>query len=170
MPRFQRKKITTDKNGIKHGYRSGLENSLIQKLEELDLKPNYEATRFEYIVPEQRHTYTPDFHLSPHIVIETKGLWKVEDRYKMLYMIEQHPEISFRMVFQNANQKIKKGSKTSYADWCDKNGILWAHKTIPKEWINDIFNDLAEFGEVEIQKEEDKPKRKGNKRIKKGEE
>lgn len=29
------------------------------------------------------------------------------------------------MVFQNPNIKINKGSMTSYADYCDKNGIQW---------------------------------------------
>ena len=46
-------------------------------------------------------------------------------------------------LFYNANQKIKKGSKTSYADWCDKKGIKWAHKHIPREWLDDIYDDLA---------------------------
>lgn len=161
MPRFQHKKITTDAAGIKHGYRSGLEKRTIADVEEHDLESNYEATRLEYIQPETRHTYTPDFHLSPHIIIETKGRWTVDDRLKMLYLKEQHPEIDFRMVFQNANQKIKKGSKTSYADYCDKHGIKWANKQIPEEWYLDIYQDIAENGEVKIQSEEDKPKRQG---------
>ena len=79
----------------------------------------------------------------------------------MLYLKEQHPELDFRMVFQNANQKIKKGSKTSYADYCDKHGIKWANKLIPDEWYEDIYNDIAKNGEVEIQEEKDKPKRIG---------
>lgn len=161
MVRFHRKKITTDANGIKHGYRSGLEKKILLDVEDQGLEPNYEATRFEYIQPETRHTYTPDFHLSPHIVIETKGRWTVDDRLKMLYLKDQHPEIDFRMVFQNANQKIKKGSKTSYADYCDKHGIKWANKVIPSEWYNDIFDDIAKNGEVVLQEEKDKPKREG---------
>lgn len=161
MVRFQRKKITADAAGIKHGYRSGLEKRTIADVEEHDLEPNYEATRLEYIQPETRHTYTPDFHLSPHIMIETKGRWTVDDRLKMLYLKEQHPEIDFRMVFQNANQKIKKGSKTSYADYCDKHDIKWANKRIPEEWYLDIYQDIAEHGEVKIQLEENKPKREG---------
>lgn len=161
MRKFHRTKITTDANGIKHGYRSGLERKIQSAIEEMDLEPNYEATRLEYIIPETRHTYTPDFHLSPHIMIETKGRWTVEDRLKMLYLKEQHPEISFRMVFQNAKQKIKKGSKTSYADYCDKHGLLWAEKLIPEEWYDEIYEDIAKYGEVKIQEEEDKPKRQG---------
>lgn len=144
MPRFKRKKITVDKNGIKHGYRSGLEQQFLDELEEYNIAPNYESRQFEYIVPESKHIYTPDFPVSPHIVIETKGRWVLEDRQKMLLVIEQYPDIDFRIVFYNANQKIKKGSKTSYAMWCDKHGIKWANKTIPREWLDDIYNDLAE--------------------------
>ena len=142
MVRFRRQKITKDEAGIKHGFRSGLEERFIQELEKVGLKPNYESREFKYIVPETEHKYTPDFPVSPHIVIETKGRWVLEDRQKMLLIKEQHPDIDFRMVFYNANQKIKKGSKTSYAMWCDKHNIKWANKIIPDEWIRDIFNDL----------------------------
>ena len=142
MVRFRRQKITKDEAGIKHGFRSGLEERFIQELEKVGLKPNYESREFKYIVPEAEHKYTPDFPVSPHIVIETKGRWVLEDRQKMLLIKEQHPDIDFRMVFYNANQKIKKGSKTSYAMWCDKHNIKWANKIIPDEWIRDIFNDL----------------------------
>ena len=143
MSRFHRKKITVDAARKKHGFRSGLEDRFIQELEEYGLDPNYEAKKFEYIIPESKHNYTPDFPLSPHIVIETKGRWVVEDRQKMLLIKEQYPEIDFRIVFYNANQKIKKGSKTTYAMWCDKHGIKWANKTIPPEWVEEIFDDLA---------------------------
>lgn len=144
MTRFKRKKITKDAAGKKHGFRSGLEEIMINTLTEYGIEPNYEAKSFEYIIPESKHKYTPDFMVSPHIVIETKGRWTVEDRQKMLLIIEQYPDIEFRMVFYNANQKIKKGSKTSYADWCDKKGIKWAHKTIPQEWVHEIFDDLGD--------------------------
>ena len=84
MPRFKRKKITIDEAGKKHGFRSGLEERFIQELTEYNIDPNYEAIKFEYIVPESKHVYTPDFPVSPHIVIETKGRWVLEDRQKML--------------------------------------------------------------------------------------
>ena len=143
MPRFKRKKITVDEAGKKHGFRSGLEERFIQELTEYNIDPNYEAIKFEYIVPESKHVYTPDFPVSPHIVIETKGRWVLEDRQKMLLVMEQYPDIDFRIVFYNANQKIKKGSKTSYAMWCDKHGIKWAHKFIPPEWLEEIHDDIA---------------------------
>lgn len=143
MPRFKRKKITKDAAGKKHGFRSGLEESFIKELEEYNIDPNYESREFTYTVPESKHKYTPDFPVSPHIVIETKGRWVLEDRQKMLLVIEQYPDIDFRIVFYNANQKIKKGSKTSYAMWCDKHGIKWAHKSIPAEWLEEIHDDIA---------------------------
>ena len=139
-----KKHLRSTAAGKKHGFRSGLEDRFIQELEEYGLEPNYEAKKFEYIIPESKHNYTPDFPLSPHIVIETKGRWVVEDRQKMLLIKEQYPDIDFRIVFYNANQKIKKGSKTTYAMWCDKHGFKWAHKTIPPEWIEEIFNDIAQ--------------------------
>lgn len=144
MTKFKRKKITVDAAGKKHGFRSGLENDFMIALEKYGLEPNYESKKFEYIIPESKHIYTPDFPLSPHIVIETKGRWVVEDRQKMLLIKEQYSDIDFRIVFYNANQKIKKGSKTTYAMWCDKHGFKWAHKTIPPEWIEEIFNDIAQ--------------------------
>lgn len=143
MPRFKRKKITVDKNGVKHGWRSGLENEILAQLEEVGMNPNYEAVSFSYIVPESKHKYTPDFPLCKKIIIETKGLWDLEDRKKMLLLQKQYPEVDFRMVFQNANKKIKKTSKTTYADYCDKHGLKWAHKTIPMEWIDEIFDEIA---------------------------
>lgn len=152
MVRFKRKKITVDEAGRKHGFRSGLEENFIKELEHAGLEPNYESKEFEYIVPESKHKYTPDFPVSPHIVIETKGRWVLEDRQKMLLVIEQYPDIDFRLVFYNANQKIKKGSKTTYGMWCDKHGIKWANKLIPDEWIRDIFNDIAECKEKEKDK------------------
>lgn len=144
MTRFKRKKITVDAAGRKHGFRSGLEEDMISQLTQAGLEPEYEAKKFEYIIPESRHTYTPDFAVSPHIVIETKGRWVLEDRQKMLLVMKQYPDIDFRIIFYKASQKIKKGSKTSYADWCNKHNIKWAEKTIPFEWVQDIFEDIAQ--------------------------
>ena len=54
----------------------------------------------------------------------------------MLYVINQHKDKDIRMVFMRPYNKLNKGSKTTYAQWCDKNNIKWADKFIPKEWIN----------------------------------
>ena len=99
MVRFQRKKITVDQAGRKHGFRSGLEKDFIKLLESYSIEPNYESRKLEYIVPESKNVYTPDFPVSPHIVIETKGRWVLEDRQKMLLIIKQYTDIDFRIVF-----------------------------------------------------------------------
>ena len=87
-------------------------------------KLKYEPTRLSYVIPASAHTYTPDFHLEgTNIWIETKGLFSAADRKKMLLVKEQHPDKTFIIVFQNPLLKLTKTSKTTYADWCRKNGF-----------------------------------------------
>ena len=118
-----------------NGYRSGFENKVASALSEQKVKFEYEVTQIEYVKPETHHKYTVDFTLPNGILVETKGRWVLEDRKKHLLIKEQHPELDIRIVFQNPRGKIRKGSKTTYADYCDKHGILWAEKEIPKEWL-----------------------------------
>ena len=122
---------------IKHGYRSGFEHKVADQLSENKTKFEYETTVIDYIKPQTNHTYTIDFTLPNGILIETKGRWVLEDRKKHLLIKKQHPELDIRFVFQSAKTKIRKGSKTTYADYCDKHGILWAEKEIPKSWLNE---------------------------------
>lgn len=141
--RFKKKKITKDAAGYKHGYRSGLEERIQNQFTDAGIEHKYESLTLPYTVPASKHTYTPDFPVGKHIIIETKGLFDLEDRKKMLLLKEQYPELDFRFVFQNANLKTDKRYKTTYADWCDKHGFLWAHKTIPKDWLIDILEDIG---------------------------
>jgi len=122
-------------NAIKHGYRSGFEHKVSDQLTEAKVPYGYEDTVIPYIKPETKHTYTIDFTLPNGILVETKGRWVLEDRKKHLLIKQQHPELDIRMVFQSARTKIRKGSKTSYGDFCDKHGILWAEKNIPDSWL-----------------------------------
>ena len=124
-------------NAIKHGYRSGFEHKVSDQLKENKVKFGYENTVIDYIKPETKHTYTIDFTLPNGILVETKGRWVLEDRKKHLLIKKQKPELDIRMVFQSANTKIRKGSKTTYADWCNRHGFLWAQGTIPMEWMNE---------------------------------
>lgn len=124
-------------NGIKHGYRSGLEEKVSKQLDELSVEYEYEKLKIVYEVHEKR-TYTPDFKiLSNGIIVETKGRFLGADRKKHLLVKKQHPEIDIRFVFSNSKAKLSKGSPTSYADWCNKNGFKWADKLIPEEWLNE---------------------------------
>ena len=132
-----RKKSKARANAIKHGYRSGFEHKVSEKLTEEKIKFGYEVTQINYIKPETHHKYTVDFTLPNGILVETKGRWVLEDRKKHLLIKKQHPKLDIRIVFQNPNGKIRKGSKTTYADFCEKHEIPWADKQIPKDWINE---------------------------------
>lgn len=117
------------------GFRSGLEERVAKQLEEAGIKVDYETTKIKYVQPETKHTYTADFILPNGIIIETKGRFVVADRKKHLLIKQQHPDLDIRFVFQRSQNTISKGSKTTYADWCNKNGFLYADKEIPKEWL-----------------------------------
>ena len=117
-------------------YRSGLEKEVTAFLRERQKKVRYEELVIEWEDLRYR-TYTPDFMLDNGIIIETKGMFDSEDRRKHLEVKKQHPTLDIRFVFSNANAKLYKGSKTTYADWCDKNGFLWAHRVIPEDWLKE---------------------------------
>ena len=130
-----RSKSKVRKNAIKHGYRSGFEHKVADQLNEQKIKFEYETTVIDYIKPQTEHTYTIDFTLPNGILVETKGRWVAEDRKKHLLIKKQNPELDIRIVFMSGKTKIRKGSKTTYGDWCDKNGIQWAEKNIPESWL-----------------------------------
>lgn len=115
-------------------YRSGLEKEVTAFLSKCQEKVRYEELVIEWEDRRYR-TYTPDFMLDNGIIVETKGLFDSEDRRKHLEVRRQHPSLDIRFVFSNAKAKLYKGSKTTYADWCDKNGFLWSHRVIPEEWL-----------------------------------
>ena len=130
MPKItKRRKKRTSNNG----FRSGFEAKLAHQLKRSGIRFQYETLLIEY---QKISTYKPDFILPNGIIIEAKGVWTVDDRKKHLLVREQHPELDIRMVFQNASNKIRKGSDTTYAMWCEKKGIKYANKTIPKSWLS----------------------------------
>ena len=130
------KKLTIRQRAIKAGYRSGLEETISQQLTKLSVPVLYETEKVKYVVNEVR-TYTPDFKLPNGIIIESKGRFVAADRKKHLLIQKQHKDLDIRFVFSNSRAKIAKGSKTTYRDWCDKNGFLYADKLIPEEWIRE---------------------------------
>mgnify|MGYP001560653513 CR=1 FL=1 len=121
--------------GRKYGYRSGLEDRISEQLKSLSVLFKYEEFKIKYEVNETR-TYTPDFELPNGIIIESKGRFVPADRKKHLLVKKQHPELDIRFVFSNSRAKITKGSKTSYGDWCEKHGFMYADKLIPEEWVS----------------------------------
>lgn len=119
----------------KLGFRSGFEVDVNKQILSLGIDPEYEKFKIRYSKPATLHTYTPDFKLPNGVIIETKGRFILSDRKKHLLIQEQHPELDIRFVFQNPRVKINKSSRTTYADWCDKNGFQYSEKTIPLSWF-----------------------------------
>ncbi|CAE7866145.1 unnamed protein product, partial [Symbiodinium necroappetens] len=133
---------------IRHGFRSGLEETNARHLEALGQKVRFEELKIPYIVPETRRTYSPDFILDNGIIIETKGKLEPKDRAKHLFIKTQHPDLDIRFVFQRPHDKINKGSPTSYAMWADKYGFKWASRIIPEAWTKGITLNGPIFGAV----------------------
>ena len=124
---------------MKAGFRSGLEHRVWKNLKQRRVKEiAYEALRIDYEIPASNHFYTPDIILPNGIIVEVKGRLVKADRDKHLLIKEQHPNLDIRFVFQSANNKIRKGSKTTYAHWCDKNDIKWCEKIVPDSWLKEL--------------------------------
>lgn len=132
-------------------YRSGLEVSVAEELNKLKVVYEFEPKdgKINYTVPSSLHEYTPDFVITTksgkQIIIETKGIWDYADRYKHLLIRQQHPDLDIRFVFTRSRNRIRKGSRTTYADICEGLGRgpfknvrwLYADKSIPKEWLEE---------------------------------
>jgi len=133
------RKVTSERrrHAIKNGYRSGLEEDLADSLRARGVNFTYEETKIKYIQPASEHQYTADFELENGIIIESKGRFLVADRKKHLLIKRQQPHLDIRFVFSNSKQRLSKASRTTYADWCTKNGFLYADKEIPEHWINE---------------------------------
>lgn len=134
---FNRVKQTALQTGLKHGFRSGLEDAFAAQLQAAGVSYTYESFKVHYVSPERKHTYTPDFRLPNGIIIETKGRFMVADRQKHLLIQAQHPELDIRFVFTRSKTPISKTSTTTYADWCRKNGYLFADKAAPEAWLKE---------------------------------
>lgn len=131
------RKLTTRQRALKAGYRSGLEEQTAKMLKKKKVKYTYEETKIKWEDFKIR-TYTPDFVLDNGIIVETKGRFTVADRRKHLEIKRQYgTEHDIRFVFSNSRTKLDKGAKSSYGDWCDKHGFLYADEEIPEEWLNE---------------------------------
>ena len=113
-------------------YKSKLEKQFAETF-----KLPYEKDKIKYTID---HTYNPDWSVSDKVFLETKGIFDFEDRRKTLAVKSQHPHITVALVFQNSKAKIYKGSKTTYAEWCDKHKVIWfdvKDQANIKKFIND---------------------------------
>lgn len=116
-----------------HGYRSNFELDIANQLAKNKVPFSYEKEAFAYV---RNSKYTPDFYLKEQgFYIEAKGLFTSQDRGKHLLIKKQYPDLDLRFLFMNANNKLYKGSKTTYGGWCERHDIEWCQGFIPKEWL-----------------------------------
>lgn len=130
-------------------WRSGLEGLTAEDLAVRGVPYRYEEVKLGYTRPASKHTYTPDFILPNGIVVETKGLFDVDDRKKHELIRAQFPDLDIRLVFSRSASPLRKGAKSSYGDWCLKHGILFADaptaaqrkrgitQIVPQAWIDE---------------------------------
>jgi len=139
----KKKNLTQEQVGLTYGFRSGLEETVAQQLDNAEKYYRYEELTLAFIQPEKNRTYTPDFEMmkctGEPMIVETKGRFTLQDRQKMQWVKQQYPNLDIRLIFNNPNAKISKGAKTTYAMWCDKNGFKYAKKEIPKEWLDECL-------------------------------
>ena len=125
---------------IKAGYRSGIEQDISDQLKTKRVQAEYEPFKIPYVMPSSRHNYTPDFVLANGIVLESKGRFLHADRKKHCLIAEQYPDLDLRFIFSSSRSRLRKGSKTTYAIWCEKNGFLYADKIVPIDWLKEKTN------------------------------
>ena len=83
----------------------------------------YEPIKLSYTLERQ---YVPDFvDVANKRIKESKGRFTASDRQKMLAVKAAHPDWEITLVLQTPKAKISKGSKTTFADWCEKKGFHW---------------------------------------------
>jgi len=138
-----RKEIYTRYNWkVKHPLvpkgRGGLEKRIMEDLSGQGESFHYEILKIPY---QEARNYIPDFLLSNGIIIEAKGYWQTADRRKIRSVVTQHPELDLRMVFSNSKNRIAKGSKTTYADYCEYLGIPYADGLVPRNWITEPYDE-----------------------------
>lgn len=100
-------------------YRSTLEERIGAVLEPEGFL--YEPHSIPYQVT---HQYTPDFVLGA-LMVEVKGWFRPGDtqKYRAIHEGTNFHELVF--VLQSPNKKVRKHTKITMGEWCDKYGIFW---------------------------------------------
>ena len=119
---------------LSHGFRSRFEFEFAQYLAKNKLNMNMKKISLDTLY--RLNPILPSFYLKDYgFYLELKGNLDVTDRVKHLLVKEQNPTLDVRFIFPNSKKKIYKGSKTTYATWCDRHGFLYADNRIPNIWL-----------------------------------
>jgi len=117
-------------------FRSKFEKLVHENLQEMKAGSlvSYESEKIPYTLEGK---YIPDWVVKKTgTILEAKGKLDYETRRKMLAVRDAHPDRRICLVFMRANNKLYKGSKTTYADWAQANGFDWSDGgKIKKEWL-----------------------------------
>lgn len=93
---------------------------------------DYEPFNMAYTVSRK---YTPDFvyewDTGEEILVEVKGYFRAGDtqKYKAIAKECNESDRKFAFYLQAPTKKVRKGSKLSMGDWCDKEDIMWFDDT-----------------------------------------
>lgn len=144
--------MTSKDVGLKYGFRSGLEEEVANYLKSKDVNFKFEERPLAFIEPAKKRKYTPDFFVYDksgelRMIIETKGRFTLEDRKKMVLFKQQYPDLDIRILFNNYKAKISKASKTTYGEWCEKNGFkygLFSSKRGYYQYLDRWISELKE--------------------------
>jgi Phage endonuclease I len=115
-------------------FRSKYEETVYNNAEENGFRVEYEPFSLAYLV---KGNYYPDFVLENGIIVEAKGYFDSRARAKMIAVKKNNPDLDIRMLFMNSRTKVRKGSKLTYADWCEKYKFPFADGMIPIEWFSE---------------------------------
>lgn len=107
------------KTSKKNYYRSGLEAKVAEKAPRGLLE--YEPFKIEYV---EHHKYLPDFvHNDAKVLVECKGFFRVGDTLKYKSIRDSAPEWELVFILSDPNKKVRKGSKMTMGQWCEKEGF-----------------------------------------------
>lgn len=118
----------------KPSFRSKFEEEVWDAVERNGFTMKYETLYLPYYV---RGNYRPDFILPNNIIVETKGYFDTRAQVKMKAVKKENPDLDIRVVFMNSRAKVRKGSKMTYGDWCEKHGFPYADFHIPLAWFRE---------------------------------
>jgi hypothetical protein len=126
-------------------FRSKSERTTADYLNLAELQYKFEPYYIQYTWLEYKK-YLPDFVLPNGIIVEVKGRFTLEDRKKHMFLKETHPDLDVRFVFDNPKKKLNKGGKSTYADWCLKNGFQFtslAEVSVVEKWYNERGRSIS---------------------------
>ena len=128
-------------------FRSQLERKVANQLAWAEVPYVYEGEKVHFTIPAFNAKYLPDFRVGgTNIIIEAKGAFgngrRAEGaaaRQRLILVREQNPHLDIRIVFERADTKINKGSKTTQGKWATDHGFKWSDKGIvPPEWLEEM--------------------------------